>query len=84
MCGNRIRDVRVVVAIAGRSLNDDGFRDSGPLLLRNELLDVNRTLLRPVGLMSAKRRTRISPGIGRDDVRMGIDDRKVHEAQSEF
>jgi hypothetical protein len=32
--------------------------------------------------MSAERRTRISLGIGRNDVRMGIDDRKVHEAQS--
>ena len=72
------------MAITRRRLNDDGLRDSGPLLLRNELLDVNGTLLRPVGLMSAKRRTRILPGIGRDDVRMGIDDRKVHEAQFEF
>ena len=74
MCGHRIRDVRVVVAIARRGLNDDGFRDSGPLLLRDELLDVNGTLLRPVGLMSAKRRTRISLGIGRDDVRVCVDD----------
>jgi hypothetical protein len=35
-------------------------------------------------LMSAKRGTRIPLRIGRNDVRVGIDDRKVHEPRSEF
>ena len=54
-----VGDVRVVVPIARRRLNQRGLPDSGPVLLHDQLPDADGTLLRPGRLMPAERRTRI-------------------------
>jgi hypothetical protein len=67
------------MSIARRGLDQGGFPYSRAFLLRDQLLDTDGTLLRPGRLMSAEGRTWIPAHIGRDDVRVDVDDRNAHD-----
>ena len=71
--GNCIRDIRVVVAIAGGRLYQRRLLYAGALHRNDHVFHAHRTQTRPVGLVPAQRRARIARLVGRDDVRVNID-----------
>jgi hypothetical protein len=62
------------VSVAGGRLNQRRLRNARAILRGDELFDTDRPILRPGRLMSADRRPRIARRIGRDDMRMNVDD----------
>ena len=66
------------MTVAGGRLHENGFANSRAILLRNELLDTYRSLLRPVRLMPPKWCPWVALCIRCYDVWMGIDDRSAH------
>ncbi len=68
-----VGDIGIVVAVAGRGLHDRGLLDAGLVHGGNQLLQRDRSRARPVGLVAAQRRQRVTRGVAGDDVRMDID-----------
>src|SRR5258708_3211604 len=74
MGSHGIRDVGIVVAIAGRCLDERGLGYTRFVHGSYHLLRRYRPRPRPVGLMTAQRRQGIALVIIGDDMRMDIDD----------
>ena len=75
MRGDRVGDVGVVVAVAGRSLHQHRFPDAGLVHRGEHHFKADRALARPVRLAASERRKRVALRILGDDVRMDVDDR---------
>src|SRR5216684_9040974 len=74
MRGDRIGEIRIVVAVAGRGLDERRFRNARLVHCGEHLLEAHRPLARPFGLLPAERRERIAAGVGRNDMGMDVDD----------
>ncbi len=68
-----IGHIRIVVAVAGRGLDDRRFVDARLVHGGDHLVDADGPQVRPIGLMAAKRRQRVALLVVGDDVRMNVD-----------